>query len=158
MTAPVVKNSQKLAMTTPVVSADESKESGIRTVQFILPSHLTTLEDVPVPTDPSVTIAQIPERVLAVRAFSGYSTKQNVQDNLNWLLMTLHTEGWITSKELVENEWQLGVCIYKHIHRILPNDCCVAEYHPPFTLPYFRLNEIWVRIDPTHEKLSSLAN
>lgn len=32
----------------------------------------------------------------------------------------------------------------------------VAQYHPPFTLPFLRRNEIWIQLDEENEKVKEM--
>ena len=70
MTAPVLVSppaSQKIAMTAPVLVTPSKSH----TMAFVLPaSKYKTVEEAPRPTDPRITLRQLPERVQAVRRFT----------------------------------------------------------------------------------------
>lgn len=75
MTAPVVQEnvtSEKIAMTAPVVQVENS--SGDYVVAFVLPGSLTA-ETAPVPTDPTVRVREVPERLAAAMRYSGRWTE-----------------------------------------------------------------------------------
>lgn len=72
MTAPVVKEEKaptSIAMTAPVTMQQE--ENGKKTMQFILPKEFDSMEKIPKPTNPAVTIVEVPPAVGAVHRFSG---------------------------------------------------------------------------------------
>jgi hypothetical protein len=130
MTAPVVTNKvpEKIAMTTPVVTSNDQTEASF--MQFILPFEYKQLNDVPKPTDERVSIRQIPSKVVAVNRFSGSANK-------DYFLQQYHSLKKLVEKEdLVDNIDEL--------------DWTVAQYHPPFTLPFMRRNEIWMHLEDRH--------
>lgn len=121
MTAPVVK--------TPILNKDQAV---VRTQQkmhmaFLLPAQYQTPETCPAPMDPRVTLTSVAERMIAVRAFSGWVTDEIIAQELHELLKVTALTGI-----------QLAAATH--------NDFQVAQYNPPFTLPFLRLNEIWVPV------------
>lgn len=80
MTSPVI-TSEKIAMTSPVLSNTES-------MSFVLPPEYT-METAPEPKDIRVSINEIPEKYVATVRFRGFAWKQSVakqtQRLLDWL-------------------------------------------------------------------------
>ena len=77
MTAPVTarrRSGQDIAMTAPV-TAERGDEGW--TVAFIMPAQWT-METLPVPNDPSVTLRQAPATRVAAIRFSGYASDRSV--------------------------------------------------------------------------------
>lgn len=121
--------SSKIAMTAPVAMEPSDNTQGIKTaqrwrVQFAMPRQYT-LANIPQPKNPAVTLAEVPEKFVAVHSYSGFNTLQRVQDKTDELLQ------WIKSTSLVAK-----------------SSAQLARYDPPWTLPMWRRNEIMVEIDP----------
>ncbi len=69
MTAPVTRvKSEKIAMTAPVTRTEA--DNGAWTVAFMMPSDWT-METLPVPNNPDVTIREVPGELMATVKFSG---------------------------------------------------------------------------------------
>jgi hypothetical protein len=122
MTAPVLesKSSEKIAMTVPVIDTKKDEES--RTISFVLPSEYT-LETLPMPNNPQVTITQVDSRKVAVLTFTWYPTTKRVESKKKELLASLEKNGLE-----VDGEVQ------------------VARYNPPLSMPLVLRNEIIVPI------------
>lgn len=134
MTAPVITEpkAERMAMTSPVISG-----SGGESMSFVLPFNFKRIQDVPAPTDRRVTIRTIPRRVLAVKKFSGWYSQSEGQKQLE----------------------ELKACLTAD--KVIPESCAnlkwsVAQYHPPFTLPFLRRNEIWLELDERSERVKQL--
>lgn len=97
-------------------------------MSFVLPFELTKMSQVPRPTNKLVSIKEVPGRVVAVDCFGGWYSDSTAQQHLHSLCDHLRTEGLLHGDEKVV--WT------------------VAQYHPPFTLPFLRRNELWVELDP----------
>ena len=83
MTAPVSQQPQgeKIAMTAPVA---EQRVREHWAVSFMMPAAYT-LETLPVPEDPQVTLRQVPARRMAAVRYSGsWSEKGTSATNRNW--------------------------------------------------------------------------
>ena len=121
MTAPVTleASSQKIAMTAPVVV--ESKDNRWR-VHFVMPAGYT-LNSLPIPNDPRVSLREIAEQKTAVITFSGFAVEENVKDKTEALL------DWIKSRGFEAT-----------------STTQLARYNPPWTLPFLRRNEILINI------------
>eukprot|EP00045_Choanoeca_perplexa_P001297 m.18807 g.18807 ORF g.18807 m.18807 type:complete len:96 (+) comp10856_c0_seq1:448-735(+) len=85
-----------------------------------------TLETAPQPTNPDVKIAELPAATVAVRTFSGSTSIDTCQPEVEALLADLD-EAKIPYASRVE--WSL------------------AAYNSPFTLPFMRTNEIHVPLN-----------
>ncbi|MEI7531657.1 MAG: heme-binding protein [Betaproteobacteria bacterium] len=120
MTAPVTLEPQKIAMTAPVTL--EGNENNQWRVQFTMPSQYT-FSTLPRPKNPDVKIREIPGRKMAVISFSGYMGEEKSLKKTDELL------GWMAHKG------------YKTIGR--PQ---MASYNPPWTLPFWRRNEVQIEI------------
>jgi hypothetical protein len=121
MTAPVTlePSSQRIAMTAPVVV--ESKDNRWR-VHFVMPARYT-LNSLPIPNDSRVSLREIAEQKTAVIVFSGFAGEDKVKDK------TAELFDWIKSRGFeAASTPQL------------------ARYNPPWTLPFFRRNEILINI------------
>ena len=124
MTAPVEsrKQSEKMAMTAPVTSsaADEKNKS---TFAFVM-ERKYSVDTLPLPNDSRIRIRTMPERVMAVRRYSG-----------RW-----------TSAKYLQNETALlsGLEALK-IDTI--GDPVLARYNSPFSLPFARRNEVMIEVD-----------
>lgn len=82
---------ERIAMTAPVATAPvqdgtsenategTAKDAGRYTVRFMMPSDYT-METLPAPLDPDVTLAEVPERTLVALRFVGGRTPERVAD------------------------------------------------------------------------------
>ena len=125
MTSPVVSESQaseeqvgrRIAMTSPVET--ENDRGGMR-MQFMMPREFA-LSDLPTPTDPRVELRELPSEVVAALRFSGSPTEREFEAKKQQA-MRLALDAELNVKGAPR----------------------VAQYDPPWTLGWFRRNEILV--------------
>jgi len=122
MTAPVsqVPEGEKIEMTAPV---GQQNVQGRWAVSFMMPASYT-LETLPVPVDPKVSLRQVPARRLAAVRYSGTWSKKN------YLRYLQELESWINDEGLT-----------------IVGEPLWARYNPPFTLWFLRRNEILIPVD-----------
>lgn len=130
MTAPVINEPKRMAMTAPVINSKDEIMS------FVLPFNLKQMSDIPQPTDERVRIREVPQRVLAVKAFSGWYSDAEATKQREELKKALEADQLVRDGEAFE--WS------------------VAQYHPPFTLPFMRRNEIWIQLSDKNDKVKEL--
>jgi hypothetical protein len=130
MTAPVNQRpaaggGEKIAMAAPVTQRPKGG-SGADTfvLTFVMPSRYT-LETLPEPVDPRVRLRREPERLMAVRRYSGTWSEANYRDNEALLLRAIDEAGLTL----------VGSPIY-------------ARYNSPFSLWFLRRNEVLVEVEP----------
>mmetsp|Transcript_25673 Transcript_25673/g.24531 ORF Transcript_25673/g.24531 Transcript_25673/m.24531 type:complete len:223 (-) Transcript_25673:317-985(-) len=131
MTSPVIGEPTKLSMTSPVVD-----EMG--SMSFVLPFSFTKIDQLPVPIDKRISLKEIPRRILAVVSFSGWYSQAEGNKQLNKL------KTWLESDKLIPEG---------SINDANSVKWSVAQYHPPFTLPFLRRNEIWIELDEKNEAI-----
>ena len=121
MTAPVSQEaaSEKIATTTPV--SQTKRDSGY-IVQFTMPKPFT-VETLPKPNDPRVTLRQLPPRLVAVYRYSGSWSEAHYKQNLALLVEAL-----------------------KKDHLSFVGEPVLARYDSPFKLWFLRRNEIWLQL------------
>lgn len=117
MTAPVTMQSEQIDMTTPVTMENDN---GRWRVHFVMPSRYT-YEMLPKPVNPAVTIREIPARKYAVIQFSGFTSEDKVAEKTAALLT------WMQANQLTPQ-----------------GQPEMARYNPPWTLPFFRRNEVMI--------------
>ena len=85
MTAPVVQEQAptRIAMTAPVLQEDGSGPAR-HVVAFVMPSGFS-LDTLPSPTDPRVTLRDVPSQVAAAATFSGRWSERLYQEHLEAL-------------------------------------------------------------------------
>jgi len=122
MTAPVSQEpkGEKIKMTAPV-GQQRVQESWA--VSFMMPASYT-LETLPEPEDPKVTLRQVPARRIAAVRYSGFWNEKG------YLRYKLELESWISEK---------GYTIV--------GDPIWARYNAPFTPWFLRRNEILIPVD-----------
>ena len=119
MTAPVTMEAQSenIDMTAPVsIEQDQGKWR----MHFVMPSSYR-LDSLPTPNNNAVTIREIPAKNKAVIRFSGFAGEQKTAKKTAELLT------WLSEKNITP----IGT----------PQ---LARYNPPWTLPFFRRNEVMV--------------
>lgn len=129
MTAPVMMQPQsvngnadknkstKIAMTAPVMMQQKDNKWRMR---FIMPSHYT-MQTLPKPNNPAITIAELPIKKYAVVKFSGLAGSKKVETK------TKELQSWMQSQQLEAIS--------------IPE---LARYNPPWTLPFMRRNEVMI--------------
>jgi hypothetical protein len=119
MTAPVsmVPKSEKISMTTPV---NMEQSEGQWRMQFFMPSQYT-MDNLPKPNNPAVTLRTLPASTFAVLRFSGLAGEEKTADKTADLMAWLKDRGIKPTGEPV-----------------------LARYNPPWTLPFLRRNEVMV--------------
>jgi len=119
MTAPVSQaaSGAKIAMTAPV---GQQSSQGRWAVSFTMPASFT-LETLPDPADPQVTLREVPARRMAAMRYSGLWTESN------YLRHTSKLESWVRGRGL-----------------LIAGDPVWARYNPPFTPWFLRRNEILI--------------
>ncbi len=81
MTAPVVQQaSTRIAMTSPVVQ-ESGVEPGRQVVAFVMPAEFS-LDTLPTPSDPRITVRQVPTQTAAARTFTGRWTERIYREQL----------------------------------------------------------------------------
>ena len=114
--------SQKIAMTAPVTVERVNLTEQWR-VQFVMP-RAYTMSRLPHPVNEAVILREVPEKRYAVLVFDWFAGEEKAEEKARELL------AWIASKNL---------------HAIAPFQ--LARYNPPWTLPFFRRNEILIEIE-----------
>ena len=110
-------------------------------MSFVLPFNFKLLSEVPIPTNPRVKILSIPKRILAVKSFSGYVKTSDAEMQLKMLKSYLEKDNFIPlSEEEAALKWS------------------VAQYHPPFTIPFLRRNELWIELDQNNSNVLKLLS
>ena len=113
----------KMAMTIPVTSTESSAGSSTRsTYSFVMPSEYS-LESLPVPLDARVRIREVPERLVAVRRYSGRWSEQRYREHETMLMQSLDRDG-------VETD----------------GSPLLARYNGPWTLWFLRRNEVMIPV------------
>jgi len=121
MTSPVSQEQkgEEIAMTAPVSQQPVQGKWG---VSFTMPASYT-METLPVPDDPGITLRQVPARRVAAIRYSGFWSEEKYQLNREKL------EVWIR-----ENRFRVvGETVW-------------ARYNPPFTPWFMRRNEILIPV------------
>jgi len=129
MTAPVmqqasvekVDSSEKIAMTAPVLQQQTAPNTWA--VRFVMPSEYT-LQTLPKPNNSAVVLKEIPAQNFAVIRFSGRMTAENLSENQKLL------ETYIAKNGLQKQ-----------------GEPQFAFYNPPWTLPFFRRNEVMFAVE-----------
>jgi hypothetical protein len=142
MTAPVVieggvTQGEKIAMTAPVVM--ETNDDGKKVMKFMLPDEYDDLSKIPKPTNPKIHIEEIPPQVGVVHRYHGSLEQDHNQEMAMELADQLMEDG----VEGITEEYMLA-----HFQ--------FWGYNPPFTLPYFRRNEVWLQL--TEDQVEYLMN
>ena len=123
MTAPVAQSvaGARIAMTAPV--AQGAGEDGGWTIQFFMPAA-ATMETLPIPTDPAITLVTVPAKTIAALRFSGSTASDAVAARQAEL-----------ARLLVGTDWQTHGAPLAWF------------YDPPWTLPFMRRNEVAVAVE-----------
>jgi hypothetical protein len=148
MTAPVITKPEKISMTAPVVNTKDK-------MQFVLPFEYTSLDQIPKPTNKRITLRAIPERLIAVTKFSGLYNRNTCMKKLQMLHRQLLTDNFLNNEPLPTSDTSktLDALTADSEHTLEKWE--VSQYHPPFTIPFLRRNEVWVELDKG--KSSALA-
>ena len=123
MTAPVPQSSsEKIAMTAPV---NMHKVGEQYRVTFMMPSDYT-LETLPEPINPEVTLRKVPGKLVAAVHYSGTWSQRRYHRHQTELQSWIADQGWDPAGEAV-----------------------FARYDPPFIPWFLRHNEILLPVDGT---------
>lgn len=119
MTAPVTMQAdgETIAMTAPVTI---ERGAGRWRMSFVMPAEYT-MDTLPTPTDPQVTLREVPSKTTAALRFSGIAREAQVAKRTQELL------SWLSARGLEAAS--------------VPR---LARYNPPWTPPFMRRNEILV--------------
>ena len=109
--------SQKIAMTAPV---NMQENNGKWRVQFTMPSQYT-MQTLPKPNNPDITIIEVPPQTYGVIKFSGLAGTEKVAAK------TSELQSWMQAQKLT-----------------VTGTPELARYNPPWTLPFMRRNEVMI--------------
>jgi hypothetical protein len=142
------RESQEVAMTTPVATAEPSQGGGakiamtapvqtdratddqgnpVTVMRFFLPAKYTA-ETAPVPTHQRIQLVQLPPERVAVLRFSGFGSDSSVRAEKRALMDRLEDTVWEPAGEAY-----------------------AMFYDPPWTLPFLRRNEVAVPVTRAEE-------
>ena len=121
MTAPVLEEiaSEKIPMTAPV---NQERENGKWVISFVMPPDYT-IETLPQPLDPRVTLTIVPGRLVAALKYSGTWSRNRYDEKQDSLEKMVRAHGLIPIGEPV-----------------------FARYNPPWTLWFLRRNEVLIPV------------
>ncbi|TVQ82252.1 MAG: heme-binding protein [Micavibrio sp.] len=122
MTAPVTQQSasERIAMTAPVTQTAKGEAWQVR---FVMPASYT-METLPQPINKDIKLREIPSTRYAVIRFSGTGDQNSLTER------TAELESFIYEKKLKS----LSQPTY-------------AFFNPPWTLPFFRRNEVMIEVN-----------
>ena len=121
MTAPVSQQApgEKIAMTAPV---GQQRADDKWVVSFMMP-RTYTLETLPQPEDPSITLREVPARRIAAVRYTGFWSEKN------YSRYKAELEAWIDSMNLT-----------------ITGEAIWARYNSPFTPWFLRRNEVLIPV------------
>lgn len=114
------KANEKMAMTVPVINEIESNQM---TMEFVVPSQYTK-ETIPQPLHPRVKVKTYPAHIAAVVSYFGNNYAGKVDGQIQRLM------DWVQ-----RHQWRTKGAIR------------LARYNPPFSLPFFKHNEVTIELD-----------
>jgi hypothetical protein len=119
MTAPVQQQQRTIAMTAPVT---QQATGNAWTVRFVMPASWT-IDTLPAPNDARVSLRPIPASRFVAITFSGIATRDAIAKRTDDLRR------------------------YAADHKLsTTGEPLLAFYNPPWTLPFFRRNEIMLEL------------
>jgi hypothetical protein len=132
MKAPVITSSsggeaEAISMTAPVITGEgRDRHSGKVTMQVLLPSKYTKVEETPRPTDERVVLREVGERKYGVVKFAGLTGEKVVAERAARLKAALEKDGHVVT----------GPYLF-------------SRYNPPRTptLPPLRTNEVMFPVE-----------
>jgi SOUL heme-binding protein len=127
MTAPVLLGYPAQSFAPAVELAADDTEDPMESMSFLLPAKYASVADAPVPSNPAVSLVQLPARATAVISFSGNPRPAVVREQAVKLRDLLERDGIVITGE-------------KPV---------LAGYNPPFTVPWLKTNEILLDVDPS---------
>ncbi|KAJ0028582.1 hypothetical protein Pint_36014 [Pistacia integerrima] len=168
MTTPVItrksqSDGEKMEMTTPVITkrlTDEDKWQ----MSFVMPSKYGS--NLPLPKDPSIRIREVPKKVVAMVAFSVFEETcavvgliKNTGSPGSFILgsssrsLVARMSGFVTDEEVKRRESKLRNALKDDIKYQVKEGASVevAQYNPPFTVPFQRRNEIALEVERKEE-------
>jgi len=119
MTAPVQQQQRTIAMTAPVT---QQATGNAWTVRFVMPASWT-IDTLPAPNDARVSLRPIPASRFVAITFSGIATRDAIAKRTDDLRRYAADHKLATTGEPL-----------------------LAFYNPPWTLPFFRRNEIMLEL------------
>ena len=121
MTAPVVAEptSEKITMTAPVLAEGKNSEW---LISFVMPKEYS-MESLPKPNNSAVVLIELPREKYAVVVFSGLVRESSYNEKATLLNEFVKIQGLSSVGSLL-----------------------IARYNPPWTLPFFRRNELMVKV------------
>ena len=96
-------------------------------MQFILPSKYTSLTEAPKPTNKLVHLVKLPERLLAVDEYTGWTNPVDTSARAVRIAQAVEAAGF---KVVYTDAGQPKLSL--------------ARYNPPWTIPWLRRNEVQV--------------
>ncbi|KAG5553318.1 hypothetical protein RHGRI_011251 [Rhododendron griersonianum] len=176
MTTPVFtrktqSDGERMEMTTPVITRKVSfflppvskckfsekcyvllEDQGKWQMSFIMPSKYGA--NLPLPKDSSVRITEVPRKIVAVAAFSVKGTSNiadidNLSSKDDLILVLVFEPGFVTDDEVTRRESKLKDALKNDPEFQVKEGASVevAQYNPPFTLPFTRRNEIALEVE-----------
>lgn len=127
MTAPVYQSAEgssgeDIGMTAPVIREQDAQ--GRWVMSFVMPDRYT-METIPKPLTADVELEQLPARRVAVIRFNGTLSAEQYGQKSREL------RAWIAESDYVA-----------------ASEPRMAGYDPPFTIPFFRRNEVLIEVAP----------
>jgi hypothetical protein len=113
-------HSVKMAMTAPVF---HEEKDGKWLISFVIPEKYN-LTNVPRPQDSNIELVEKNRKEVAVITYSGTNNDEKMREHEDKL------QTWLNSKKI----------------RMTSGFYC-GQYDPPFTVPVFKRNEIFVKVD-----------
>lgn len=160
MTAPVITQSsraaQPISMTAPVLTSGTSQSEDM-SMSFVLPAAFTK-ENAPTPNNPRVTLREMPRRTVACVTFSGRVDNESCRANVEKLYAALLRDGVSVMAPASDAECRRSATAVNGVRPAEPVqpakenagingiEWSLARFNPPFTIPFLRTNEIYVRV------------
>jgi hypothetical protein len=158
-------------------------------LQLILPSDYTSVDEIPVPLNTSITIRHVLARIVAVHVFYGHASRPTYTKCINKLRTALVADHLLDEPQPVPASGEgsaVGALGEAKDSDVVPAPAVsgetstadpaavtapavpsagtaraptatlpevhwsLARYHPHFTFPAFRRNEVWIDLDASH--------
>ncbi|MDG2252885.1 MAG: heme-binding protein [Methylophilaceae bacterium] len=121
MTAPVIVEPKikQITMTAPILAEEKNNQW---LISFVMPKEYS-FKTIPKPNNPKITLINLPKEKFAVIVFSGLVRESSYDEKIELL------NDFVKKQKLKT----LG-------------SVQIARYNPPWTLPFFRRNEIMIKV------------